>query len=595
MRIMSEFEVRKKKAGFTMKLWRGERMCLLGFDVDDPEGDFVGFAIECKGPGETGFTPLDNRLAFAYPSNAGVTGDRLFPSLEAPFQKFRWLHFPRDVKKGIYTYRATKMHMKTDGKLKPGTSITLAISLDPVTYHRFVDLGFTRGFASSQAFRDKLGNPANINAAGAAIIPSGEEGLDFQKVANPPGIYKWMGFEAYDLLFGFLDDAIRDVKNGKNVTVDMFAYDFNEPGILERLEALKGRVRVIVDDSTTTKKGVTRGHGVAESPESIAAGRLGVSAGAAKVKRTHFKGLQHNKVFIARLNGKPTRVLAGSTNFTYRGMYIQANNVLVFEDDEIAGLFGKYFDEAFRDPDNFSANSLATKWHLVSKPNKPPVHLCFSPHTSTDLSLRPVQGAIAQATSSVFYAVAFLYQMGPGLTKDEFDALMDRPIFSYGVSDKKGDLELKKPDGTRGVVDFAYLAAHAPEPFKREWGGGAGINIHHKFVVTDFNLPTAKVFTGSSNLSPSGEKNNGDHLILIEDRRIATAFALEALRMFDHLHFRTNMQAAETAAPGVADLANVLKLRKPKSMTGEPRNWWESSYVPNSQREQDRLLFSSES
>ena len=53
---------------------------------------------------------------------------------------------------------------------------------------------------------------------------------------------------------------------------------------------------------------------------------------------------------------------------------------------------------------------------------------------------------------------------------------------------------------TRGIADFAFLAAHAPELFKSEWSGRRGRNIHHKFVVTDFNLPTAKVFTGSKQL-----------------------------------------------------------------------------------------------
>ena len=48
---MNDFENSDSKNGFSMKLWRGERMCLLGFDVDQPEADFVGFAIECRAPG----------------------------------------------------------------------------------------------------------------------------------------------------------------------------------------------------------------------------------------------------------------------------------------------------------------------------------------------------------------------------------------------------------------------------------------------------------------------------------------------------------------------------------------------------------------
>ena len=101
-----------------------------------------------------------------------------------------------------------------------------------------------------------------------------------------------------------------------------------------------------------------------------------------------------------------------------------------------------------------------------------------------------------------------------------------------------------EPGGSVGVVDFAYLARNAPEPFKSEWSGGKGINIHHKFVITDFSLPTAKVFSGSSNLSPNGEKGNGDNLIMIEDPRVATGYAIEALRLFDHLHFRSVMKEA---------------------------------------------------
>ena len=73
--------------------------------------------------------------------------------------------------------------------------------------------------------------------------------------------------------------------------------------------------------------------------------------------------------------------------------------------------------------------------------------------------------------------------------------------------------------------------------FKSEWSGGKGIHEHHKFVVTDFSMPTAKVFTGSSTLSPSGETNNGDNLAMIEDQRFRTSYAIKALRVFDHFHF----------------------------------------------------------
>jgi hypothetical protein len=73
---MSDSENSNSKDGFSVKLWRGERMCLLGFDADDPEPDLVGFAIECRNPKDNGFNPLLNRIAFSYnqPTNTAVTG-----------------------------------------------------------------------------------------------------------------------------------------------------------------------------------------------------------------------------------------------------------------------------------------------------------------------------------------------------------------------------------------------------------------------------------------------------------------------------------------------------------------------------------------
>ena len=580
---MSAFEVTVSKNGFSMKIWRGERMCLLGFDVASAEPDLVGFAIECCSPGETDFHPLLNRIAFSYAAPAGdvVDGTRKFSSLEAPFQKFRWVHFPHDPRPGSYTYRATKMHMPTDGVLTKGVSVTASLTLDEVTYAGVLDVGFTRNFASSQAFRDKFQSAPNINAVGSQIIPAkADQGLSFTKMSGD--IYDWLGFEAYDLIFGFLRDAVNDPA----VELDVFAYDLNEPDIVARLVQLGPRLRAVIDDSDK--------HGLAGSAESQAAAQLHTSAGAGRVKRTHFYsgGLQHHKVFIARRNGIPFKVLVGSTNLSFRGLYIQANNVLVFDDSGIAGLFGQVFDAAFSNPTAFKTNELALKWHPVLAGGTLPVQICFSPHPDEDLALHPVGGAIDQASSSVLYSVAFLNLVRSGHIRAALDRLITRPLFSYGTVDKAGSMQVRKPDGSVGLVDFAYLAKYAPEPFKTEWRGGTGVNVHHKFVVIDFGTPTAKVFTGSSNFSPSGEEDNGDHLIMIEDGKVATGYAIEAVRVFDHLHFRSRMSdAAKDKQAGTTTIA-PLTLRKPKAISGKAA-WFEAYYVPGSQRERDRRLFSS--
>ena len=42
----SDFQSQTSLNGFTMKLWRGERMSLVAFNVEHPEPDLVGFAID---------------------------------------------------------------------------------------------------------------------------------------------------------------------------------------------------------------------------------------------------------------------------------------------------------------------------------------------------------------------------------------------------------------------------------------------------------------------------------------------------------------------------------------------------------------------
>jgi phosphatidylserine/phosphatidylglycerophosphate/cardiolipin synthase-like enzyme len=557
----------KSSKGLHVKLWRGEGTVLIGMDVDEPEDDFVGFFIEVQSPGQKTFMPLRNRIAFSYDKAAGdtVNGNKNYSSEAAPFQKFRWQHFPYQPKDGTYAYRVTKRHMKADGTLYSGVSVTAQIDYQITSYAGFLELGFTRGFASSQAFVDRYEKDGKV----PPVIPANSaNGLEFKKMTGD--IYQWMGYEAYRLLF----DTLKEIQ-APAYTVDFMAYDLDEPDVVASIVSMGKRVRALLDNTADHTKA---GTGAAEAAQHILA-----SAGAENVKQTHFQGLQHNKVLVVKKNGKPVKVLFGSTNFSFRGLYIQANNMVVLEAPEIVQLFSDYFDAAFADPAGYRNTPMAQQWHDFTTAGKPPISVCLSPHTDPSLSLDRIGSAINGAKSSVFFAIAFLYQSKSGAVREAVDALEDKPLFSYGISDHTTGLTVKKPDGSTALVDFEYLSKDAPEPFKAEWAGGSGIHEHNKFVVVDFNLPTAAVFTGSCNMSVSGEKNNGDNLVMIQDQRVATSFALQALSIFDHLEFRTVMQAK--------DAPTEIVLAKPTSLSGKPA-WFAKSYVANSQAARDRMLFS---
>ena len=563
--MATEFERKESVGGLTFKLYRGEGVALLAFDLDQAlaTDDFVGFSIEVQYPGSTHWGALKNRLHFDYPPD--LRRPRSFRSTEAPFQKFRWIHVPTEVKQGEFRYRVTACYMNAAGKLHTGAQVENAISLEPQTIDGFLNVGFTRGFASSQAYADRFNNEAGIlPVPGSSAAASLDHDMaPFEKN------YAWLGFEVRRLIIDVLDRVAADPL----LTLDALIYESKEPDVLRRLEALRNRVRAIVDDHGE--------QGEEGSAETVSANRL-VAAGA-EVKRMHLGRQQHNKVMIVRRNGQPVRVLTGSTNFSLRGLYIQANNALVFDSPEVAAKYGELFDAYWISPKKFRQNPLSQQWWVVRDEADSRVSLCFSPHSDSSLSLNPIARTIEEAESSVLYSIVFLNQL-TGEVRQALDELMDRSLFSYGVAQRVSGLTVNKPDGSRGLLPFAYLAENAPEPFKAEWSGqttGHSNMVHHKFLVKDFNGDRPAVYTGSSNMADGGEKSNGDNLICIEDRKVAIAYAIEALRLFDHLHFRVNAQE-----PGV-----LQKLRLAKPPVPGEKPWFAQYYRIGHVKERDRKLF----
>ena len=66
--------------------------------------------------------------------------------------------------------------------------------------------------------------------------------------------------------------------------------------------------------------------------------------------------------------------------------------------------------------------------------------------------------------------------------------------------------------------------------------------------MVDFNTDHGAVFCGSSNLALGPEQANGDNLLVIRDRDVVTAFAIEAIRLVDHFQFRDKTNTASQSA-----------------------------------------------
>jgi phosphatidylserine/phosphatidylglycerophosphate/cardiolipin synthase-like enzyme len=106
--------------------------------------------------------------------------------------------------------------------------------------------------------------------------------------------------------------------------------------------------------------------------------------------------------------------------------------------------------------------------------------------------------------------------------------------------------------------------------------------MHHKFVVIDFDKPTARVYLGSYNFSATADRKNGENLVLVRDQRVAVSYAVEALTMFDHYLFRVLQARAKKAR-------TKLQLELPPSKPDE-QAWWAEDYT-DPRKIRDRQLF----
>lgn len=574
------------KAPFTLKIHRGDGMALLAMNwrTGKPPRNFVGFAIEFKEPKKDEFWPVRNRIGF--PGQRKKPSDPSIPSTRAPIQKFRWVHFPGQADKdGEFHYRVTPMFMDGGGTLSQGEAQEASIALMRETISGKLNVAFTRGYVSSQAFVDRFAPDGKINT----LIPdSAKAGLAFKPTHKKADeALAWMGFEARASILELLDQAIK-----AKAEVRLIAYDLNLPEIVTRLEKVGKRLKVIIDDSA----GTGGGHKAKDSPESVAEKRLRKTAGTANVKRQHMGNLQHHKSIAVRGKGL-NKVVYGSTNLSWRGLYVQSNNALIVNGkstvDDYFDVFEKYFS-ATR-PDDFRKSKASAGWHGLGVSGLE-AKVGFSPHTEKNGLLASIGKDIAKAKSSVLFSLAFLGQtkkgpIGPALGR----AIKSKSVFTLGIADarvKEGNLGVTvlTPDNKKHVVRASALTKNVPAPFSTEPSGLSGSSgqhrgtrMHHKFVVLDFNTEDARVYLGSYNFSEPADFDNGENLVFIKDRTVATSYMIEALRIFDHYQFRV---AREENKKG----PKVLELQLPPKKPSE-KPWWQKDW-DNPIRKQDRELFS---
>ncbi|MGV8914601.1 MAG: phospholipase D-like domain-containing protein [Kaistella sp.] len=557
-------EIFKVVNGVSVRAYQGDAITLLAFDLTEKlTANLAGFTIfyRCKQTDSAGKF-LYNRLTFSpeFIAQNSIPLNDENSTLYSPIQKFNWVHVPntdvttRKAVFGDYEYTITPRYIVDKQLLQLDEKLSVLIEIPVKSYtEKNASLAFTRGFVSSVAYATRFSRKNN------AVRPKINDSLtfDIQQTADIAKRWnsakrryeqvaytfeeqhEWLGWQVRSRILAFLDETLDD----KKLSLKVFAFDLNEPEICKSflLLAKEDRLKIILDDS--------KGHSENDAWESIFENEFLKIGKPENITRGHFSALAHCKIMIQMKGKVPQKVLTGSANFSTNGLYVNSNHVIIFKNTKIAKLYSDVFEESFgaEKMKAFKNRDFAATDHKISKTvSSPKMTVTFAPHKKEDATriFDRISNSLENSdTTDILFAVMNDRSAGSILTslRKQID---NENVFSYGITDTIGKKDndfsvfLYKPNSKKGIrVAARGIVNNLPEPFGTV-PGIDGYAIHHKFIVVNFKGKNPVVYCGSSNLAFGPEQKNGDNLLEIYDKDIVTAFAIEALRLVDHFHWR---------------------------------------------------------
>jgi phosphatidylserine/phosphatidylglycerophosphate/cardiolipin synthase-like enzyme len=565
----------------SIKAYAGTTGILLAFNLmkDNKNKGLLGFAISRKRHGQPekpnspleamdtdGFKFLNGMLPF--PGQAHNAGDPI-PTSKSPIQKFRWSDYAVRPET-TYTYRVRPVYGKPNQlELHDPLEVTvitgtwdMATVLTKRDQHHVL---FNRAAGASQAFsREFVEDNKKINAA---LEKNKAKPVGKRKVPDPsPEALAWLSRGVKEGIVNFLGQA-----KDSSFAVDVAIYQYELADIVDAVNQALSRgvkVRLIYHAKPGDKQ-------TAKNKKSA----TGIPA-VDKVGRVTSAIFHHKFIVLSKIAGeerKPSAVLAGSTNFTFNGVYCQANDLYV---STTAGVAQKYLDQF---ETIFAGETVAdTKARDTSENVLDPssaFQAGFSPRAGkTDLNCFVT--LINSARQDVLFATAF------NLDKSVMTALQGQPhdsILRYGVQDKAGAMTGTNADRTAEFTAAAMLPEGLEGWLKEQHvkGQTGNILIHTKCIVVDFTSNQPIVISGSHNFSlNASQANDENYEIVRDDTEFADTFGCEIMRIFDQYRYRYVQ-------------AKMAKLKHPKPplLTADD-SWTKEYFDPSTLKYADRMIFS---
>ena len=254
--------VSKDKGTLKVNAYVGDAKTLLAFNLaKGSTKNLAGFTVQVQ-PGNKPPYYLLNELQYEKPSDHAqdrqVTAEldlqRAHPQVPVAARAGFGASRPKPCLRRLHLHRHAAI-LRRSGSLQP-IDPKLSVAVDVPTSSPFakkgLSLGFTRGFTQSQAFVHHFGLEGAIQPpkSAPALRHLGRGRYEHPRaiVHLRPTNTQWLGFTAQDRIFDILDEVVAN----KTLRLDVFAYDLNEPDVVDVLLKLarQGRVRIILDNAS---------------------------------------------------------------------------------------------------------------------------------------------------------------------------------------------------------------------------------------------------------------------------------------------------------------------------------------------------------
>ncbi|TMQ02887.1 MAG: hypothetical protein E6J90_05790 [Deltaproteobacteria bacterium] len=444
------------------------------------------------------------------------------------------------------------------------------------SYGTDLRVAFTNGILSAQWLKHAL------EEGGEGLTPKVVR-THIANVGDP--LRKYLAGDVLDFMTGAL-------ATGDDVTNKLALYELGDTELADAIKAKRRQISVILSNSSKGRDGEDWDQGNARFRNDLHEHRIEVQ------DRMFNNGhIGHNKFVISVKDDRPFAVLTGSTNWTPTGLCGQSNNVIEIRHPDIATAYADYWERlrqdtaGFKRPVPLSASTANKQGAELREHNartacdvkladgKTRVRVWFSPNTRATTKkaalppdLADVYSRMRKANEAIFFAVFMPSRSGKlSIIEEAIDVgTKDSSVLVYGavsdptampnyvapqkVDDGDEDDGEEDPSTKRrkiappalydtGNVHVIRAAALGHDDvvgsFEAELLKLGNAIIHDKIVVIDPLSEGCTVIVGSHNLGYKASYENDENLLVIEGNpRLAQAYAVHILDLYDHYRFR---------------------------------------------------------